>query len=144
MPDIMHLVTINAAPDYVFDALATENGIRGWWTSDANLDPRVGGKGEFRFYGGSKITIVEVTELHRPRRVGWKVLRSFRPEWESTTISFDLQTLDGGTKLRFAHLGFPRADDDYAICTTGWGLYLASLKTFLENQVVDTRSDDAK
>ena len=132
MPDIMHLVTIDAAPALVFDALATADGVRSWWTRDADLAAHVGGRGEFRFYGGSKITQVEIVELTPSARVGWKVLDSFRSEWRGTTITFDLRPDDDGTKLLFAHRGFPLPDDDYALCTTGWGIYLGSLKTLLE------------
>ena len=132
MPDIMHFVTIKSQPSRVFDALATADGVRSWWTRDADLDAQVGGMGEFRFYGGGKVTKVEVCDLSRPVRVGWKVRSSFRPEWEGTTINFDLSAEDGGTELRFSHFGFPKPDDDYALCTTGWGIYLASLKALLE------------
>ena len=132
MPDIMHLVTIDSAPDRVFNALATAEGVRSWWTHDADLDGYLGGIGEFRFYGGSKVTKVEITELNRSERVRWKVVSSFRPEWASTTILFDLKAEETGTMLRFAHCGFPQPDDDYAICTTGWGIYLERLKAHLE------------
>ncbi len=105
MPDVMHLVTIDAEPERVFDALATAEGVRGWWTRDANLEERAGGTGEFRFYGGSKVTDIQISELSRPERVEWKVLSSFRSEWKGTTILFDLGAAEGGTQLRFAHRG---------------------------------------
>jgi uncharacterized protein YndB with AHSA1/START domain len=37
MPDIMHLVKINASPERVYQALTTPEGIRNWWTRDADL-----------------------------------------------------------------------------------------------------------
>ncbi len=49
MPDIMHLITICASPERVYQALTTADGIRNWWTRDADLDGEVGGTGEFRF-----------------------------------------------------------------------------------------------
>ena len=133
MPDILHLVTIDAAPERVFDALATADGVRSWWTRDADLDSHVGGTGEFRFYEGSKVTKVEIVELRPSTRVGWKVLSSFRLEWRGTAVGFDLRGHEGGTKLLFAHRGFPLPDEDYALCTTGWGIYLTGLKALLEN-----------
>lgn len=117
----------------MFEALSTADGVRSWWTGDADLDGWLGGTGEFQFYGGSKVTKVQVRELTRPERVGWEVLSSFRSEWEGTTISFELLPDEGRTRLRFAHRGFPQPDDDYALCTTGWGIYLASLKALLED-----------
>jgi hypothetical protein len=50
MPDIMHLVSFKTAPDKVFAALTSPEGVRAWWTADADLDRDVGGAGEFRFY----------------------------------------------------------------------------------------------
>ena len=52
MPDILHRLTIHAPPERVFEALTTAEGIRNWWTRDADLDARIGGAGEFCFYGG--------------------------------------------------------------------------------------------
>ena len=122
----------DASPARVFDALATADGVRSWWTRDADLDAWLGGTGEFRFYDGGQVTKVEVIEIKRSERIGWKVLASFRSEWEGTTITFDLRAAEGRTVLRFGHRGFPRPDDDYALCTTGWGIYLARLKAVLE------------
>jgi hypothetical protein len=41
---------------------------------------------------------------------------------------FSLRTDNNGTELLFAHRGFLKADDAYALFMTGWGIYLASLK----------------
>lgn len=54
MADIMHLLRIRAAPERVYTALATPEGVRSWWTPEADLDLHVGGVGEFRFHGGDE------------------------------------------------------------------------------------------
>jgi uncharacterized protein YndB with AHSA1/START domain len=134
MPDIMHLIKINASAEQVYRALTTSEGIRNWWTRDADLDSTVGGEGEFRFgsYGGTHITRVSVVELIPSLRVVWKTTASFRPEWVDTTITFDLRADKNGTSILFAHRGFQQADDSYALCTTGWGYYLVSLQQYLQ------------
>jgi uncharacterized protein YndB with AHSA1/START domain len=132
MADIMHLVKIGAPPERVYAALTTPEGVRGWWTRDADLDGAAGGTGTFRFHGGSDVTTVAVRELEPPLHVMWKTLSSFRPEWEGTTIVFDLRVDASGTVLSFAHRGFETADERYAMTTTGWGVYLASLRHYLE------------
>jgi uncharacterized protein YndB with AHSA1/START domain len=134
MPDIMHLVKINASPDRVYQALTTSEDIRNWWTRNADLDGTIGGEGEFRFgsYGGTQVTKVRVAELVPSVRVGWKITASFRPEWVDTTITFDLRADKDATVVLFAHRGFQRADDIYALCTTGWGYYLVSLQQYLQ------------
>jgi uncharacterized protein YndB with AHSA1/START domain len=123
MPDILHLVKIQASPERVYRALTTSEGIRNWWTRDADIDDAVGGIGEFRFgaYGGSSVTKVSIEELEPSVRVRWKTVESFRPEWAGTSISFDLRPEKSGTSLLFAHRGFAQADEIYALTTTGWG-----------------------
>ena len=134
MPDIMHLLKIKATPERVYQALTTAEGIRNWWTRDADLDNKIGGEGEFRFnsYGSGYATCVKVTELTPPLRVAWETTSSFRPEWLNTTIIFDLRPESSATVVLFAHRGFPQANDAYAVCTTGWGYYLVSLQQYLE------------
>ena len=133
MPDIMHLVKIHTSPELVYQALTTAEGIRHWWTRDADLDAQIGGTGEFRFsYGGTVVTQVRVEVLTPPSRVGWKTVSSFRPEWDGTTITFDLRAEGSDTVLAFAHRGFDRADEGFALTTTGWGYYLVSLQQYLE------------
>ncbi len=134
MPDIMHLVRIDAPPERVYQALTSAEGIRNWWTRDADLDNRIGGIGEFRFtYNGDTLaTKAEVTELVPFERVSWKTVSSFRPEWAGTAIEYRLRADANGTVVLFAHRGFPQADENYAVCTTGWGYYLMSLQHYLQ------------
>jgi uncharacterized protein YndB with AHSA1/START domain len=132
MPDIMHLVRIHASPERVYRALTTAEGIRNWWTRDADLESKIGGTGEFRFYEGRSVTRMRVAELRSPVHVGWTTISSFRPEWDGTTITFDLRAEGSDTVLAFAHRGFKQADDIYALTTTGWGYYLVSLQQYLE------------
>ena len=91
-----------------------------------------GGHGEFRFYGGQSVDKVDVIESASPERVSWDVRESSRQEWVGTNIVFRLRPDDNGTELLFAHRGSLKADDAYALFTTGWGVYLASLKRHLE------------
>jgi uncharacterized protein YndB with AHSA1/START domain len=132
MADIMHLVRIAAPQERVYEALTTTEGIRSWWTRDADLDSRIGGTGTFRFHDGASVTSVAVKELESPLHVVWKTISSFRPEWPGTTIHFDLRAEKGGTVVSFAHRGFEQADEHYAQTTTGWGVYLQRLKDYLE------------
>lgn len=133
MPDIMHLINIHTPPERVYQALTTAEGIRNWWTRDADLDAQIGGTGEFRFsYEGTVVTTVRVEELKPPIRVVWKTISSFRPEWSGTTITFDLRSEGSDTMLSFAHCGFEETDEIYALTTTGWGYYLVSLQQYLE------------
>ena len=44
MAEIKHQIPIQAAPEKVYAALATQQGLRGWWTADTDADEKVGGK----------------------------------------------------------------------------------------------------
>lgn len=132
MPEIMHLIKIRAAQDKVYQALATAEGIRNWWTRDAALDPKVGGAGDFGFYGRRMIIRAKVAELAPPGRVAWDEVTSTGGRFDGTTISFDLKSQEGITSLLFAHRGFKTSGDDIASATTRWGFYLFSLKHYLE------------
>jgi len=132
MPDIMHLFKFAVPREQAYQAIATADGIRKWWTSDADLEAFAGGQGEFRFYGGQSVHKVNVVESVLPQRIAWDVRESFRQEWVGTNIVFSLRPDDNGTELLFAHRGFLKADEAYALFTTGWGIYLASLKEYLE------------
>lgn len=138
MPDIMHLVPLSAPPSVAYHALTTSEGVRAWWTADADLDSGVGGAGEFRFYGGQKVTRVLIEELSPPHQVAWTVLESFRPEWVGTKIVFELRAVADGSQLLFAQRGYPVADDAYALCTTGWGIYFTRLQEYLETGQIMT------
>jgi uncharacterized protein YndB with AHSA1/START domain len=129
---IMHLVKITASPAQVYRELTTAEGVRNWWTRDAALEPKIGGAGEFAFYGRQHVIKVRVEELVPETRVTWKFI-SAAPGWEGSTATFYLRNEDGGTVLAFAHRGLPRADETYAGATTRWGYYLTSLQQFLES-----------
>lgn len=133
MPDIMHMLGIAAPPARVYQALTTVEGIRNWWTRDADLDGAVGGAGVFRFYDGRVVTQVRIDALRPPDHVGWTVTASTAPAgWEGTRISFDLRAEGTGTMVLFAHRGFAQESEGYARVTTGWGYFLVSLKQYLE------------
>jgi uncharacterized protein YndB with AHSA1/START domain len=132
MPDIMHLLKIEAMPEQVYEALTTADGIRNWWTRDAELDSKIDGTGEFRFHQCENVIKVRVDELKSPVHVGWKTVSCFNPQWDGTTIAFDLRKEGEHTVLSFAHRGFEEADEVYARTTTGWGYFLVSLQQYLE------------
>lgn len=133
MPDIMHIVEIEAPPERVFEALTRVEDIRQWWTREADLDPRVDGSGELRFYDGRDVTQFQIKALERPLRLVWAITASNAPGgWGKTTITFGLERKGACTTLRFAHRGFAAESDGFALVSTGWAYYLVSLKKHVE------------
>jgi uncharacterized protein YndB with AHSA1/START domain len=77
MLDILHRVGIKASSKNVYDALATRDGLAGWWTTDTQGESKVGGVIKFRFSAdGREIGgfDMKVLELRPAERVLWQVV----------------------------------------------------------------------
>jgi len=130
MPDIRHLVTIDAPVGVVFMALTQQEGIAGWWTTDAEINPVINSVASFKF-GDHRHNTMRVVSLETNRRVEWICLDG-DPEWVDTTFIFDLESREGSTVVRFTHGDWRDSTDFFATCNYHWGFYMRSLKTFCE------------
>ena len=54
------------------------------------------------------------------------------PEWAGTTIVFELAPADGGSELRFRHVGLTPQLECFDMCHEGWTHYLASLVAYVD------------
>ena len=126
---IKHNVIIRSNPSVVFQAISTKNGIKGWWTIDNQIDPKIGGYAEFIF-GNRYHNKMEITEFIKSKKMTWHCLEG-DPEWIGTDISFDLEEKDGYTLVRFTHV-WREMTEFYAHCNFQWGKYLVSLKNYCE------------
>ncbi|MBU6478042.1 MAG: SRPBCC domain-containing protein [Xanthomonadaceae bacterium] len=142
MADILHQVQIDAPREAVYRAISTAEGVRSWLSRDADLGVTVGGNGEIRFAGGTRVLKVRLEELSPSTRVAWKVLSAAMPTWADTRVEFSMDTEDTGTKLRFAHRGFPPADELFAMSATIWASFLISMKQYLETGKGTPHPDD--
>src|SRR5262245_8409 len=101
MFDILHGVGIKSPPADVYNALATRDGLAGWWTNDTQGDTRVGGVIHFRF-GDRGFIDMKVLELQPRKRVVWQVIDG--PEdWIGTKVIWDLKPEDDDTVILFKH-----------------------------------------
>lgn len=135
MADIRHWMRIHAPRERVYAALATQEGVSGWWTREAELDERVGGEAVVRFThpNSRRIKRLRIDALEAPGRVVWTPVEADGPgDWVGATISFDLAEDGEDTIVRFAQTGFGGAEDELALVTTGWAWYLMSLKALVE------------
>jgi hypothetical protein len=61
----------------------------------------------------------------------WTVLENHmsfvgdQTEWVGTEIRFDLTARDGGTEVRFTHVGLLPDHECYDVCSKAWGYYLS-------------------
>lgn len=127
MPDILHRVGIRSAPDKVYQALTSEAGLAGWWTTNTkSLGPML----QFRF-GDAGFNEMEVVELSAGKLVRWRCTDG-APEWIGTGITFDLRPENDRTIVFFAQRGWKKEVDFMHFCSTKWATYLLSLKLLCE------------
>jgi uncharacterized protein YndB with AHSA1/START domain len=130
MPDILHRVGFKASPDDAYRALATRDGLAGWWTSDTQGESEVGSVIKFRFEPHGFFDM-KVLELEPAKRVLWEVVDGPQ-EWIGTTVSFDLRQEGDFTIALFKHQGWKEPVEFMHHCSTKWGVFLMSLKALVE------------
>src|SRR5215472_16372130 len=102
---LMHLVTIDADADKIYDALSTTKGLAAFWTADSHADPKVGSTATFGFHG--PVLEMKVSELVPGKRVRWSAAGGF-PQWEGTSVTWDIKPGKAGAhEVMFNHEGWP-------------------------------------
>ena len=129
MASIKHLFHINASKEKVFEAISTIEGLKNWWTVQTAGSPEVGGIIEFRF--GEFENDMKVLELKPNESLTWECVAS-APDWVGTKFTFNLDTNDGKTRVRFEQSGWKETGDFYAACCFSWGRYMESLRQYCQ------------
>lgn len=144
--EIRHSVLIRAAPEQVYDAFTTADGLNGWFTVEAESDPRPGGEmtwrwrdwGPERFSGASTVPVLAA---ERPTRFvfGWDGEDTIPGEPRHlTTVEVDFETRPEGVVVHLRDYGYRdtpggrRANID---CAIGWGEALTLLKMYAEHGI---------
>ncbi|NUR76070.1 MAG: hypothetical protein HOQ28_07295, partial [Thermoleophilia bacterium] len=106
MTDVHFRFDVDAEPQQVLDAVKTTDGIKGFWTSRADVPEQVGEvvKVEFAIAPAPFDLRLEQSD---ERTVVWRT-ETFPPHWVGTTIRWDVDARDGGSTVSFRHDGFPR------------------------------------
>ena len=135
MVDIVHRVGIKAPASKVYDALATIDGLAGWWTTATTGDSKVDGVIAFRFHTETGDEIggfdMDVIELVPGEKVRWRV-KAGPEEWVGTDIEFLLSRQDEHTIVRFGHRKWREEGEFTAHCSTKWATFLLSLRDLVE------------
>ena len=131
MAAIFKELTIQAAPRQVWDALTQPEEIARWWTDDLSTIPEVGSLSEFYFSKRKFVIQFEVAELEQDKKVHW-LSRKGPPHWVGTSITWQLEPVQNGTRVIFTHDGFTQVDMVYEQTQGNWEYFLGSLKSYLE------------
>ncbi len=133
MPDLLHQISIAAPPETVYASLATQAGLRGWWTRDAVAEEQIGSRAEFGFDHRSVVFRMSVEELVRGKRVGWSC-HGDHPEWKGTRLVWEITPDGEGSVLRFRHQHWKEASDFFAMCNSTWGELIYRLRDHAEGK----------
>lgn len=144
--DILHRVGIKSSLAEVYTALATPEGVAGWWTRETRGESEVGGVLKTKFIADGKHIggfDLEILELQPGKRVLWQVVEG-PAEWIGTKIVFELKREDDFTIVLFKHQDWKEAGEFMHHCSTKWGSYLLSLKSFVETGKGAPSPDDVR
>ncbi|MBZ5737840.1 SRPBCC family protein [Nocardioides mangrovi] len=131
--------TVEQTPEEVYAAVLD---VGTWWTGE--IEGRADEVGEEFTYRHppQHETRQRVVELEPGRRVVWRVVDSrltfiAEPdEWTGTEIVFEIAPTDGGTELRFTHVGLVPDNECYGACSAGWSHYVGgSLRSLVTTGV---------
>ncbi|MHB8606009.1 MAG: SRPBCC family protein [Thermoplasmatota archaeon] len=107
LEDIVHEADYEQAPEQVWRAIATAEGLGAWLMANDFKEARVGAEFQFRdrprpFWNG--ISDCKVIEADAPRRLA--LLWNFKQDKQPSTVTWTLtRTPSGGTHLAFRHSG---------------------------------------
>jgi uncharacterized protein YndB with AHSA1/START domain len=133
-------LVLEAGPAIVYAALATPEGLRGWWSQDSDIATDVGGTSHLRF--GRTYKDMRIDNLEPGREVRWTCTGAHiatgdltrRDEWVGTQVVFRLlPDAQGHTLLEFEHVGLVPALECYDLCDDGWRYFLDSLRKLVES-----------
>jgi len=132
-------ILLTAPVSTVYEALTTQDGIRGWWTASSDAGTAVGDQITIRF--GTTFKVMCIESLRPGAEVRWRVIDSQlhvpgltrTNEWIGTTIIFQLVPQSASsTRLQMEHIGLTPQVECYELCSQGWIQFLGSLKRYVE------------
>jgi uncharacterized protein YndB with AHSA1/START domain len=133
---MLHAVEIHADQHTVYQAVATQQGQRGFWTADATVQPTIGSIAEFGFPETPAKLKMRVERLEPDRLVEWHCQGDF-PHWAGTRVSWEIRPAptSGQTTILFSHTGWA---EDYPVAEAAhvnftWGQIVARLKVYAES-----------
>jgi uncharacterized protein YndB with AHSA1/START domain len=131
--DVLFRFDVDAAPDAVLEALKTTEGIKGFWTSRAEVPQDVGSTLTLEF-AQAPLPFDLRLEQSDDRTVAWRT-ESFPPHWIGTNVRWDVEARDdgsdGGSTVSFRHSGFTDEEEAGRVAYT-WGQIMARLKQYAE------------
>lgn len=135
MVHIFHRIGIKASSQKVYEALATLEGVAGWWTQHTSGCSAVGENITVHFFSLDEKELgsmqMEVKALEPGKKVHWN-FNDGPPEWIGTNVIFNLQQEGEYCILLFLHQDWREEVEFMAHCSMKWAVFLLSLRHFVE------------
>ncbi len=117
--------------------------VKSWWKGfyGENIQGESNEVGdEFTFFAGDGVHISKqkLIEKRPNKKLAWQVIESNlsflndKKEWDDTIISFSLEDVEKGTKVKFTHQGLMPEIECYEDCSLAWTNYLKNLEINLK------------
>ena len=134
MATILLRVPVDTEPRAAYEAVATTQGVNGWWSNHTHGPDGVGSTMQVGLPDAPMTFDFEVTEDAPQSRVRWRCLAG-PPEWLGTDIGFDVQTDDHGqTSVLFSHDGWKTTQESFPFIAYSWAQILPRLKQHAEGR----------
>ena len=134
MPRILHDFIIRATPDKVFHGISTPAEVNKWWSLECTGTPAAGG--EYRlFFGEPWDRRARVSRYEKDRAFEWEMVVAM-DDWVGARVGFELEPVEGGTKVRFHHSGWAEESEHFRISSYCWAMLLRLLKVYVETGAV--------
>jgi uncharacterized protein YndB with AHSA1/START domain len=134
-------IDIDAPIEKVWRAVSTQDGLRGWFSTNIEIDPKIGGWVEFHgTHGGTPYRFGgKVTELTPPSKITWE-WNSMLEDWPAPTLlTIELVANGAQTHVEMRHHGWEALGAELGVkehgdFTRGWGMSneLRDLKDYVE------------
>src|SRR5579864_6365968 len=128
--DVLFRFDVDAAPTAVLAALNTTEGIKGFWTSRADVPAQVGSTIKVEFAIAPRPFDLRL-EQSDERTVLWRT-ETFPHHRVGTTVRWDVEASDTGTTVNFRHAGFSDDEEAGRVAYT-WGQIMVRLKAYAES-----------
>jgi hypothetical protein len=125
--DFTLTIQTKRTPHEAFEAIRD---VRGWWSR--GIEGKADALGDVFVYRHEDLHVStqQLTEVSADRTLEWLVTDatlSFArsaSEWKGTKLRFEIRERDGGTEVRFTHVGLMDAFECCDMCSKGWTFYV--------------------
>jgi uncharacterized protein YndB with AHSA1/START domain len=129
MTDVLFRFDVDVPTERVLEALKTTDGIKGFWTSRAEVPREVGETLKIEFAIAPAPFDLRL-EQSDESTVVWRT-QTFPPHWVGTTVHWQVQPRSGGSTVSFRHAGLSDDDEAGSVAYT-WGQIMVRLKEYAE------------